>query len=589
MTASAPVPARRYDEYRLWAPAASGVRIRVDGVEHEMTREDGGWFALPQVPAEVGARYAFRLEGSELWIPDPRSLLQPDGVHADSEVVDPRALRIDTGWRGRGIRGGVIYELHVGTFTTGPDGRGGTLDSAIERLDDLVELGVDAVELMPLAAFPGERGWGYDGVGLYSVHASYGGPAALARFVAAAHERGLAVILDVVHNHLGPSGNYLGMLGPYFTDRHETPWGWAVNLDDAGSAEVRAFLLGSARQWLVDVGADGLRLDAVHELRDDSARHFLAELADATAAWERETGRELTLIAESDRNDPATVTPTAAGGLGMDMQWADDIHHAVHAWITGERDGYYGDFGSTSALEKTLTGMFLHDGGFSTFRGRHWGAPVDRRSEQYDAHSFVAFLQDHDQVGNRAAGDRIHHGISPGAHAAGIALILLGAATPMLFQGEEWAASAPFAYFTDHEPELGALVTQGRFAEFAAMGWSREVPDPQAVSTFTESMLDWSERSEPEHARILDWYRTLIALRREHADFTDPDLARVSVRALGEETVLMVRGEHAVLAHRGPEPITTDLRPQDVLAAFEADASGQVALRGPGAVVMRLR
>lgn len=582
---------RRYDEYALWAPAASAVTIRIDGVEHAMTAGEGGWFTLPGRPAVPGERYAFRLDDGDLWLPDPRSLHQPDGVHGASEVVDPTLLRVEDGWSGRDLRGGVIYELHVGTFTPGPDGRGGTLDSAIERLDDLVELGVDAVELMPLASFPGRRGWGYDGVGLYAVHEAYGGPAALARFVAAAHQRGLAVLLDVVHNHLGPSGNYLSLFGPYFTHRHETPWGPAVNLDDDGADQVRAFLLGSVRQWLVDVGLDGLRLDAVHELRDDSSRHLLAEFADAVAEWEPETGRPLVLIAESDRNDPATVTPTARGGLGMDMQWADDIHHAVHAWISGERSGYYVDFGSTDVLRRTLTGMFEHAGTFSTFRGQDWGAPVDPASPDYDAHSFVAFLQDHDQVGNRATGDRIHHSLSVGEHAAAIALIMGGAATPMLFQGEEWGASAPFAFFTDHDEELGPLVSAGRREEFARMGWAGDVPDPQAETTFTASMLDWAERSEGDHARMLEWYRTLITVRREIPDLRDPDLRRTAVHALDEDTVMLERGDHGVLVHRG-RGLATDVVPAQVLAAFDVEVPAvgdPVVFTGPGAAVVRLR
>ena len=295
------------------------------------------------------------------------------------------------------------------------------------------------------------------------------------------------MVLDVVHNHLGPSGNYLGMFGPYFTDRHHTPWGAAINLDAPGSRQVRDFLLGSARQWLVEMGLDGLRLDAVHELRDDSERHFLAELADAVTAWEEETGRPLTLIAESDRNQPGTVTPAARGGLGMDMQWADDVHHGVHAWITGERSGYYADFGSAEVLATVLERIFLHAGTWSSFRRQVWGTPVEPDSADYDAHSFVTFLQDHDQVGNRAAGDRIHHGIAPGAQAAASALILLGPGTPMLFQGEEWTASTPFTYSTDHEEELGALVSAGRREEFAAMGWAAQVPDPQLRSTFESS------------------------------------------------------------------------------------------------------
>lgn len=594
---SRPVPERAYDRYEVWAPAASAVDVQVEGVIHPLRPCGQGWFELPDRPARPGERYAFRLDGGPLWLPDPRSLSQPDGVHAPSEVVDPRALRENVGWRGADLRGAVLYELHVGTFTPGPDGRGGTLDSAIERLDELVDLGVDAVELMPVATFPGSRGWGYDGVGLYATHAAYGGPAALARFVAAAHRRGLAVLLDVVHNHLGPSGNYLGMFGPYFTEHYQTPWGDAVNLDQEGSAQVRAFLLGSARQWLVEVGVDGLRLDAVHELRDEEASQpFLAELADAVTAWEEETGRPLTLIAESDRNQPATVTPTAAGGLGMDMQWADDVHHGVHAWITGEQQGYYGDFGSAAALAKVLTGVFLHDGSYSSFRGQTWGAPVDPASTDYDAHSFVTFLQDHDQVGNRAAGDRIHHGLPPALHAAAAALILLGPGTPMLFQGEEWAASTPFPFFTDHDEELGPLVSAGRAEEFAAMGWSDPVPDPQQEQTFTSALLRWEEREQAPHAAMLEWYRTLLRLRREHEDLRDPDLRSAEVTVLGEQTVLLRRGSIGVLAHRGEQPLEAaqvldqaGISAADgVLASFGADAADPGYLPGPGVIVLQL-
>ncbi|GAA1486182.1 malto-oligosyltrehalose trehalohydrolase [Brachybacterium fresconis] len=586
-----PVAPRSYDRYEVWAPQAGAVAVRVDGVARAMQRGEGGWFTLDGVTAVPGARYSFRLDEDPTWLPDPRSLRQIDGVHGESAVVDPRALREETAWAGRDLRGQVLYELHVGTFTAGSDGRGGTFDSAIERLDDLVDLGVDAVELMPIATFPGDRGWGYEGVGLYAAHEAYGGPAALARFVAAAHRRGLAVVLDVVHNHLGPAGNYLGRFGPYFTDRHETPWGEAVNLDQPASRPVRDFLLGSARQWLVDVGLDGLRLDAVHELHDDSEQHFLAELAEAVSAWEVETGRPLTLIAESDRNDPATVTPTAAGGLGMDLQWADDVHHGVHAWITGERAGYYADFGSAETLSTVLTRIFWHAGTYSSFRGSVWGAPVDPGSEHYDGHSFVTFLQDHDQVGNRAAGDRIHHGLSPAQHAAACALILLGPGTPMLFQGEEWATSAPFAFFTDHDAELGELVTAGRVAEFAEMGWAEAVPDPQARSTFSASILPWAERSEDDHARMLRWYRTLIALRREHPALADGDLRAVRVEILAEGSVLLRRGDLAVLAHRGPGPLPRAPRAREVLAAFgpvRQGPDGTVRMADAAAAILRL-
>lgn len=589
----APLPAVDRGRYALWAPAAEQVEIRLGDAAQPMTRGEDGWFTLPGVAAEPGTRYAFRIDGDGPWIPDPRSLSQPDGVHGPSEVVDLSALRAEAApWAGADLRGSVIYELHVGTFTPGPDGRGGTLDSAIERLDDLVALGVDAVELMPVATFPGDRGWGYDGVGLYAVHAAYGGPAALARFVDAAHARGLAVLLDVVYNHLGPAGNYLGMLGPYFTDQHETPWGQAVNLDQEGSREVRAFLRAAARQWLVEFGLDGLRLDAVHELQDDSPLHLLAELSLDTLAWQEDTGRPLTLIAESDRNDPRTVTPVAAGGLGMDMQWADDVHHGVHAWITGEREGYYGDFGSTEVLGRVLPRIFEHAGTYSSFRGQVWGAPVDPVSPDYDGHSFVTFLQDHDQVGNRATGDRIHASLTPEQHAAATALILLGPGTPMLFQGEEWATSAPFAFFTDHDEELGPLVSAGRAEEFAEMGWEGTIPDPQARETFTASMLPWDERGEGEHARILEWYRALIALRRAVPALRSGDLADTSVQALGEETVLLRRGDVTVLAHRGEGPVSLPEAPPrgEELASFgttTADPQGLPGLNGPGVLVVR--
>ncbi|MCG7309921.1 malto-oligosyltrehalose trehalohydrolase [Brachybacterium sp. ACRRE] len=631
----APLPVRDADGVlEVWAPRARTVQVRLtvpprgeetaalpgsarthshaqwhthaeaDAVVRSLEPVGDGWHRLrgdgtdaedPVAVPSTGTRYAFRLDEDGDWLPDPRSLAQPDGVHGPSEVVRPR-LFPHAPWEGRSFRGGVVYELHVGTFAPSADGGTGTLDTAIERLDHLVALGVDAVELMPLAAFPGERGWGYDGVDLMAVHPAYGGPAALARFVEAAHARGLAVVLDVVLNHLGPDGNHLGAFGPYFTDRHETPWGWGVNLDDAGSDQVRAFLRGVARFWLVHMQLDGLRLDAVHELQDDSPRHFLAELADAVAHWEAETGRPLTLIAESDRNDPVTVTPTARGGLGMDMQWADDVHHAVHAWISGERQGYYVDFGSAEVLARTLTRVFEHAGTLSTFRGRVWGAPVDPSTDAYDAHSFVAFLEDHDQVGNRARGDRVHQLLSPGEHAAAITLILLGAPTPMLFQGEEWACTAPFRYFTDHAEPLGSMVTAGRREEFAQMGWdSSDVPDPQARSTFTDSSLDWEERDEGAHASMLAWYRTLIGLRRALPELTDPDLGHVGVDVLDEESLVLRRGDVHVLVSRAEGgagmPASGTAADREVLASFGAlrrDAQELVVgLAGPGALVVR--
>ena len=359
----------------MWAPDAHVVELVLGENRHSLARDRDGWWAA-DVDLASGTDYAFSVDGSPPR-PDPRSAWQPDGVHGTSRVFDPTAHHwSDLGWRGpqegAGVLGGVIYELHVGTFT--PEG---TLDAAARHLADLVDLGVDVVELMPLAAFPGEFGWGYDGVHPYAVHEPYGGPAALQRFVDRCHEHGLGVCLDVVYNHLGPSGNYLSRFGPYFTDKHHTPWGQAVNLDDDGSTQVRRWIIDNALRWFRDFHVDALRLDAVHELKDDSARHVLAQLSDETAALADALGRPLALIAESDLNDPRTVEPTADDGLGMTAQWADDLHHALHSALTGESQGYYADFGPLAVLAKTLTRVFLHDGVFSSFRGTTWGQLVD--------------------------------------------------------------------------------------------------------------------------------------------------------------------------------------------------------------------
>ena len=390
------------------------------------------------------------------------------------------------GWRGprdgQGVLGGVVYELHVGTFTAE-----GTLDAAVERLDHLVALGIDVVEVMPVAAFPGRWGWGYDGVALYAVHDGYGGPDAFARFVDACHARGLGVCLDVVHNHLGASGNYLARFGPYFTGAHTTPWGPAVNLDQEGAEHVRGFLVENALRWFRDFHVDALRLDAVHELKDSSPRHYLAELSDAVATLSAELGRPLDLVAESDLNDTTMVAPTADGGRGMTAQWDDDVHHALHVALTGERHGYYADFaggdgrdeaGPLAVLAKVLTRGFLHDGTLSTFRGRRWGRPVDTAG--LDARRLLGYLQTHDQVGNRMAGDRVSATLPPGLQAAGAALYLLAPTTAMVFMGEEWAASTPWQFFTSFEEDgLAEAVREGRRAEFGSHGWSADaVPGP---------------------------------------------------------------------------------------------------------------
>jgi maltooligosyltrehalose trehalohydrolase len=427
---------------------------------------------------------------------------------------------------------------------------------------------------MPVAAFDGRWGWGYDGVDLYAVHDAYGGPAALQRFVDACHQRGLAVCLDVVYNHLGPSGNYLSQFGPYFTGRHETPWGEAVNLDDDGRAQVRRWICDNALRWFEDFHVDCLRLDAVHSLVDDSGRHVLAQLADETAELAHRLGRPLALVAESDLNDPRMVEPTIAGGLGMTAQWSDDFHHALHAWITGEKHGYYSDFGGPDVVARTLTQVFRHAGEWSTFRGADWGVPVD--VTRHRGHAFLGYLQTHDQVGNRAHGDRIGAHTPLGRVAAGAALVLTSPFTPMLFMGEEWAASTPWQYFTDFDAELGALVSDGRRSEFAAHGWGElQVPDPQDPATRYRSVLRWAEREDGDHAVMLDWYRRLVALRRAEPDLRADDLAAVRV-STGPDWLVVHRGAFDVLVNLGPEP-----------AVLPTASSGQVVLAWPGAPAPR--
>ena len=505
----------------VWAPDAHTVELHLPGEERlvDMVPAPGGWWTAP-FDLEPSTDYAYRVDGSPNR-PDPRSALQPDGVHGHSRTVDPATWQwTDQDWEGKDLRGSVIYELHVGTFT--PEG---TLDAAISRLDHLAELGVDIIELMPLAAFPGKAGWGYDGVALWAVHETYGGPEALARFVDAAHSTGIGVCLDVVYNHLGPSGNYLSVFGPYFTQAHHTPWGEAVNYDHDGSQQVRAFVIDSALRWLRDFHVDALRLDAIHEIKDDAAAadppqpHVLAELSDAVAALSAELGRPLSLVAEADLNDVGVITPTdeqppaKAPSLGMTAQWADDVHHALHARLTGETQGYYGDFAEAGAWAKAYGRAFLHNGTWSTFRERNWGAPVP---EDTDPRRFVVFGSDHDQIGNRAVGDRPSTSLDDATLAATAALVLLSPYTPMLFMGEEWGTRTPFQFFTDHEEDdLARSVSEGRVREFAGFGWDAdEIPDPQAAATVEASRLRWSELDEAEHARMLAWYQALTTLRR---------------------------------------------------------------------------
>jgi maltooligosyltrehalose trehalohydrolase len=571
----------------LWAPAAAAVDLVVDGDRSPMSPSEGGWWRTDVVLGD-GDRYGFSLDGGDPR-PDPRGLALPDGPHGLSAVFDTsRFAWTDDGWRGVDLDGAVIYETHVGTFT--PEG---TLDSAVERLPYLVDLGVSVVELLPLASYPGSHGWGYDGVAPYSVHETYGGPAALQRFVDAAHAHGLAVCLDVVHNHLGPDGNYLGEMGPYFTDRHPTPWGQAVNLDGAGSDEVRRWVLDSVRQWLRDFHVDGLRLDAVHELHDESATHLLEEMSREADEIADRTGRTRWLVAESDRNDPRTVTPRGAGdpvaGLGVHGQWADDVHHALHVALTGETQGYYADFADPAALAKVLRTPFFHDGTWSSFRGRRHGRVVDPTVPGW---RFVASLQTHDQIGNRAQGDRLSATLDAGVLACGAAVLLTSPWTPMLFMGEEWGARTPWQFFTDHtDPDVGEATARGRKAEFAAHGWAEgDVPDPQDPETFRRSKLDWSELSREPHARLLAWYRDLLALRRSEPDLRDPRLANSDVWWL-DRHLRVRRGGFEVLVNLADEPWHCDADGYDeVVLAWDAtprEAADSVDVPGRSAVVLR--
>ncbi|MEV7143978.1 malto-oligosyltrehalose trehalohydrolase [Streptomyces tauricus] len=577
-------------QFEVWAPQADRMTLHCAGSTRalEPDPQRPGWWT-GEAEAQDGTRYGFAVDDGPV-LPDPRSYRQPDGPDGLSAVVDQERYAWRAEWAGRGLPGAVLYELHVGTYT-----REGTLDAAAERLGHLVELGVTHVELMPLCPFPGRHGWGYEGVSLWAVHEPYGGPEALKRFVDRAHELGLGVVLDVVHNHLGPSGNYLPAFGPYFTDTHHTPWGSAVNLDAPGSDEVRAFLLGSALSWLRDYRIDGLRLDAVHALYDTRACHFLEELSAAVDGLSEEVGRPLFLIAESDLGDPRLITPRKENGLGLHAQWNDDFHHALHTALTGEAQGYYADFGRAplAAVAKTLTAGYFHDGTYSSFRGRRHGRPLDRT--RVAGHRLLGYSQTHDQIGNRALGDRLAASLSPGLLACAAALTLTGPFTPMLFMGEEWAAGTPWQFFTDHtDPELAEAVRRGRRREFGSHGWAEEdIPDPQDPATRDRSCLDWSEPEKGVHARVLAWYRELIALRHAQADLTDPDLADVKV-AFDENARWLAfrRGDVRVVVNLGEERAAIPLgaRQSRVLAAWEPvelpGEDGLLGLPGESCVVL---
>jgi maltooligosyltrehalose trehalohydrolase len=489
----------------VWAPSAKSVELVT--AEHRIALvpgADGEWQGdVEESLLQGGYRYSIDGGGP---IPDPRSRWQPDGVHGASYPVGALRPR-DAAVEQRPLRDSVIYELHVGTFT--PEG---TYAAAQTKLAHLIDLGITHIELMPLATFPGRRGWGYDGVDLYAPFPAYGTPQELAAFVDACHALGLAVLLDVVYNHLGPDGNYLGQYGPYFTDRYRTPWGAAVNYDGAHSDAVRRFFIDNALMWLRDYGFDGLRLDAIHAIFSFDAVHVLEELATAVRELAEGLRRSFVLIAESDLNDPRLVRPPSRGGFGLNAHWSDDFHHALHRFFTGETDGYYADFQGLEDVARALRDGYVYQGQYSPYRGRRHGRPP----RSVDADQIVVSAQNHDQIGNRAQGERLSMMLGVPELEAIAALTLLSPFVPLLFQGEEWGAKTPFLYFTDHEnAELGRLVAEGRSKEFSSFHRQGAVPNPQEMQTFERSKLDWSELSRPPHAQLFEWYRRLIRLRKE--------------------------------------------------------------------------
>ena len=548
--------------FDVWAPLPQRVRLSVGDEVVEMRRGDDDWWTpvepVPPTTAEGAVDYGYLLDDADKPVPDPRSRRQPRGVHERSTTYDPTSFAwTDDDWTGRQLPGAVIYELHLGTFT--PEG---TLDAAIGKLPHLRSIGVDLVELMPVNAFNGTHNWGYDGVLWYAVDESYGGPPAYQQFVDVCHELGIGVVQDVVYNHLGPSGNYLPQFGPYLHAEGSNTWGSSLNLDGEGSTQVRRYILDNALMWLRDYHVDALRLDAVHALSDTSSVHLLEEMAVEVAALSAYVGRPLTLIAESDLNDAHLVTPREARGFGLDAQWSDDYHHAVHVALTGETSGYYADFEPLSALAKVCQEGFFHNGTWSSFRESDHGVPID--TEAMPTWRLVVCNQNHDQVGNRARGDRPSEHLDVDQLCCAALLTLASPFTPMLFMGEEWAASTPFQFFTSHpEPELGRATAEGRIAEFAKMGWDPAVvPDPQDPATFERSKLDWSELSGARGAQVLAAYRELAGLRRTVPALTDPSFEHLRCTVDEDTRVFVMHRAGTVLAvNFGDAPATVTVEP----------------------------
>jgi maltooligosyltrehalose trehalohydrolase len=538
--ARVPLGARVLDgnrcELRVWAPQRERVEVHILSPRERrvpMSKTENGYHEVIVDDCGEGTRYLYVLDG-ENERPDPASRHQPEGVHQASEVIGSDFEWHDEGWTGIPLEDYIVYELHVGTFTAE-----GTFDAIIPRLDKLKELGITVVELLPVAQFPGERNWGYDGVYVGAAQTSYGGPRALKRLVDACHQRGLAIVLDVVYNHLGPEGNYLSEFGPYFTDRYKTPWGLALNFDGPHSDDVRWYFIHNALQWIDEFHFDGLRVDAVHAIVDHSAEPFLQDLNVAVHARAKELGRRVYSIAESDLNDPRVITPQTEFGLDFDSQWADDYHHTLHVLLTGEQDGYYAGFPvKVSNLARVLETGYLYVGQHSPYRGRKYGlAPRTR-----DGARFVVSMQNHDQVGNRMLGERLTDIASVEQVRLAAAAIILSPFIPMLFMGEEYGEKAPFQYFTSHgDADLIEAVRQGRREEFDDFTWEGEPPDPHDQETFRRSKLNWSLLDRDEHASMWRLYRHLLALRRDTPALRNLDLSMLETHADDGKQVLLVR------------------------------------------------
>jgi maltooligosyltrehalose trehalohydrolase len=521
--------------FRVWAPKVRSVSLRMVGEPDDllMNPEPKGYFTTFLVNGKEGTRYYYVLDGDRAR-PDPASRFQPEGVHGPSGVIDPALFQWeDQDWKGIPLEEMVLYEIHTGTFT--PDG---TFEAIIPCLDYLKnELGITAIELMPVAQFPGERNWGYDGTYLYAPQNSYGGPHGLKSFINACHKNGIAVILDVVYNHLGPEGNYLSDFGPYFTDRYKAPWGSAINFDGPESDEVRQFIVNNALYWVTEYHMDGLRVDAIHGIFDFSARHILYDLREAVHQQAKRLGCHILVIAESDLNDARVIDLPKKGGYGLDAQWNDDFHHCLHTLLTKEKAGYYEDFGDIGQMEKALIEGFVYSGQYSPFRRRRHGSS----SKHLPPKKFVVFSQNHDQVGNRAKGDRLSTLVSFEAQKLAAGVVLLSPSLPLLFMGEEYGEEAPFQYFVSHsDPELIEAVRKGRREEFAAFQWDGGIPDPQDEATFLCSKIHLDLRHSEKHEILFEFYKTLIRLRKEIPSLSVLDKKGIEIKTFEKEKVILI-------------------------------------------------